>query len=166
MALGLQDEIYGQQVLYRKGNVAYRASDASRLLIDAGAASMACATRFYSLGRQAWFRRGTVDQEPLPTATRFVFGSGLPTTVGYDFSGPWRQSDPSPIQADGDGGDSAWMNEAPSGWTGDTGCDMRALPGVGHMDIVNDDQALQLLAASAHSAQKGAPACVNTQSVP
>jgi hypothetical protein len=46
------------------------------------------------------------------------------------------QVDPDLIKADGDGGDSGWMNEAPRAWTRDPSCDMRALPGVNHIAII------------------------------
>jgi len=84
LALDLQPSVYSNAVLYRSGAKEYRAVDARQLLEDAGAVSMARATTRYSLNRQEWFIRGERG-EPLPIPARFVFGVGVPTTVGYAF---------------------------------------------------------------------------------
>lgn len=155
LALDLQPGVYGDTVLYRDGDTAYRAADAVRLLTDVGASAMAQATQRYSLGDQAWFRAGDVDGEPLTIPSRFVYGTDLATVIGYDLTTP----EPTAIEADGDGGDSAFMNEAPRRWTANPGCDMRGLPGVTHMDIVTDDDALDLFVRAASSGDSAVP-CV------
>lgn len=61
---------------------------------------------------------------------------------------------------DGDGGDSAFMNENPRRWTADPGCDMHGLPGVTHMDILTDDDALDLFVRAASRGDSAVP-CVS-----
>jgi len=176
LALGLQTETYGQNILYRNGSSEYRAHNAQDLLNDGGAAAMAQATSIYSLSQQSWFQRGQIGSAPLAVPSRFVFGTGLATTVGYDFStvpvdgqacpapscsGSFSQSDPTAIQADGDAGDSNWMNSAPSVWTTDPACDLRGLAGVTHMGIIADEDAIGLLASGARAALLGEPLCVS-----
>lgn len=177
MALGLQAGVYGDALLYRNGTREYRAEDALSLLEDAGAVGMARAAERYGLEVQEWFRLGSVEHEPLPVPSRFVFGDGLPTTVGYAFdsvpvrsgtcsvpqcAGFWSAGDPAPIEVDGDAGDSTWMNAAPQVWTLDPGCDIRRLPGVDHMAIVNDPTAVTLLAASARAVGSGSMPCLDS----
>jgi hypothetical protein len=175
LALDLQPSVYGDAVLYRNGTQNYRAGDASALLRDAGAVAMAQATGVYSLDGQEWFRRGSIDGEPLPIPSRFIFGVDLPTTVGYAFdavaprsgscrqpqcAGFWGASGAVAITADGDGGDSTWMNAAPTAWTADPSCDVRTLPGVDHMAIVADTEAIAGLVSVARGAVEGSVPCV------
>ena len=141
MALGLQESVYGQEVLYRLGGKNYQAMDSAGLLVDIGAASMARAQDRYALGKQQWFRQGSEMRQPLGVPTRFVFGNGIPTTYGYDLNG----SNMVELQTDGDGGDSQWMNQAPLRWTADVDCDVLEIPGVGHMEIVTNGVALAAL---------------------
>ncbi len=174
LALGLQPSVYGKAVLYRNGSQAYRASDARTLLRDAGAVAISRATRVYALERQDWFRRGALDGEPLAVPGRFVFGVDLPTTVGYGYdsvalrtgdcahprcAGFWKESDPSAIEADGDGGDSTWMNSAPEAWTSDPSCDIRRLSGVDHMSIVTNADAIARLVSAARGSLAAAVPC-------
>ena len=178
LALDLQTSVYGDAVLYEQGERQYRADDVRALLDDAGALAMSRATGTYALGSQQWFIEGE-QGVPLSAPSRFVYGIGIPTTVGYRYgpsparrpdcrdpscAGFWDQLDPVAIMADGDGGDSSWMNEAPAAWTLDPGCDMRALPGVGHMDVITDDEALALLIASLRGATAGEVPCVSLPS--
>ena len=175
LALDLQESVYGDAVLYRQGENQYRAVDARVLLNDAGALEMGRATEAYSLSDQGWFREGE-QGVPLVVPSRFVYGIGIATTVGYRFeSSPPRdrdcldpvcagfldQTDPPAITADGDGGDSSWMNEAPAAWTFDARCDMRSLPGVGHMDVLTDPTALRLLIESLQGASAQKVPCVS-----
>lgn len=175
LALGLQHGVYGEHVLFRNGDAEYRARDAARLLNDAGAIAMERATVRYALERQTWFRRGDVAHVPLKVPSQFVYGDSLPTVVGYAFApvpprprrclspicaGFMDETDPDLIKADGDGGDSGWMNEAPRAWTRDPSCDMRALPGVNHIAIITDDTALDLLALSIGDLQAGSKPCI------
>ncbi|MSO96110.1 MAG: hypothetical protein EXQ81_10025 [Thermoleophilia bacterium] len=174
LSLGLQSSVYGDAVLYRNGAQDYRATDARALLQDAGAVAMSRATGVYALGRQEWFRRGSVDGEALPVPGRFVFGVDLPTTVGYAYesvavrtvschepqcAGFWNVPDPAVIKADGDGGDSTWMNAAPEAWTSDASCDIRTLPGVDHMTIVTNTDAVEGLVSAARGAVEGSVPC-------
>ena len=154
LALDLQTSVYGDAVLYTQGTRSYRAKDARSLLEDAGALAMSRATDVYSLSLQEWFIEGE-QGVPLLIPSRFVYGIGIPTTVGYRLEDP-----PVAITADGDGGDSSWMNQAPSAWTLDPRCDMRSLPGVGHMDIVTNDDAIALLVESVRGAVIGDVPCV------
>jgi hypothetical protein len=164
LALDLQTGVYGDEVLYRNGFREYRAPAAGQLLIDAGSTEMVRATRRYSLQRQPWFIEGDELGIPLAVPARFVYGSGISTVIGYDFSvphtssdscastgcvGSFTQKDPSQILADGDGGDSSFMNRAPTRWTTDVLCDIKELPGVSHMDIVTTPQAIDLLERTA-----------------
>lgn len=177
LALGLQRSVYGERVLYRNGaDALYRASDASRLLRNAGALAMENATRRYALEAQPWWRAG--DGARLPIAglatTQVVYGSALRTVLGYVFEPAVPPRSPActqpscggfyaaaalPLFGDGDGGDSALMNAAPSRWVG--ACHMRALPRVTHMGILVDVQALDLLERSARATAAGqVPPCV------
>jgi hypothetical protein len=175
LALDLQPSVYGDAVLYRNGGQDYQATDARALLQDAGAVAMSRATDIYSLDGRDWFRRGSVDGEALAVPSRFVFGVELPTTVGYSFdsvavragscqepqcSGFWNAASPALIQADGDGGDSTWMNAAPKAWTSDPACDIQAIPGVNHMEIVTDTDAIQGLVAVAQGSVEGSVPCL------
>ncbi len=177
MALGLQSSVYGDAVLYRNGTREYRADEAGELLNDAGAVAMAQAMKTYGLDAQEWFRVGAVERVPLPVPVRVVFGDGLTTTVGYDFDGIpprsgtcsepqcagfWSTVDPAPIEADGDAGDSTWMNAAPEVWTLDPVCDIRRLPGVDHMAIVTDATAVALLTASARAMESEPMPCLDS----
>ena len=174
LALDLQESVYGDAVLYEQGDTRYQATDARTLLDDAGALAMSRATQAYSLSEQGWFREGE-QGVPLVVPSRFVYGIGIATTVGYRFqpapprkpdctkpacAGFLDQADPASITSDGDGGDSSWMNEAPSAWTLDVRCDMRSLPGVGHMDILTDQAALGLLIDSLQGASAGEVPCL------
>jgi hypothetical protein len=174
LALDLQPSVYGKAVLYRNGAKDYRATDAKSLLRDAGAVAMSRATAVYSLGRQDWFRLGSIDGKSLPVASRFVFGVDLPTTVGYSYdsaavrtgsceqpqcAGFWNVANPAVIEADGDGGDSTWMNAAPTDWTSDPSCDIRKLPGVDHMAIVTNTDAIKGLVSAARGSVKGSVPC-------
>jgi hypothetical protein len=175
LALDLQPSVYGDAVLYRNGDRDYRAGDARELLDDAGALSMERATGYYSLAGQDWFRDGDVGRRPLPVPGRFVYGTALPTTVGYAFAevsprpqtctqpgcaGFMAQLKPDVIESNGDGGDSAWMNEAPARWTSDPGCDMRSLPGVNHMDVVTNVDAVNLLVTVATGSNPDGVPCL------
>ncbi len=175
LALDLQPSVYGDAVLYRNGVQEYRATQARALLQDAGAVAMSRATDVYSLDAQTWFRRGTVDGEALQVASRFVFGVDLATTAGYAYdsvavrtgsceepqcAGFWNVWSPVAIQADGDGGDSTWMNAAPKAWTKDPACDIRTLPGVNHMTIVTNPDAIQALVSVARGSLEGSVPCV------
>ncbi len=175
LALDLQESVYGDRVLYTNGNWEYRADDVALLLNDAGALAMLRATNYYRLNDQDWFRLGDVHRKPLTVESRFVYGNGIPTTVGFDYeevparspecldpscAGFSDQQYPGLIQANGDGGDNAWMNEAPKRWTEDTACDTRALPGVSHMKIVDNSDALGLLVNSVRNLQAGQRGCV------
>lgn len=142
MGLGLQESIYGAEVLYIRDGQEYRAADSAQLLVDVGATSMARSQDLYSLGEQQWFLQGSDLRQPLSMPTRFVFGSGIPTTYGYVLDGV----DAIELHTDGDGGDSRWMNEAPLRWTADPDCDVLEIPGVGHMDVVTNEVALAALA--------------------
>lgn len=151
MALGLQPEVYADTVLYRGEaingeSVLYRATDTVQLLNDRGARAMAQATKRYSLNSRPWFQKGNRFGQQLPVPARFVFGSDLSTTIGFDFSSP---NQPRPIMSDGDGGDSSFMNRAPKNWTRSVACDMRELPGVSHMEIITNPVALNLLSQTA-----------------
>ena len=174
LGLDLQPSIYGEAVLYRNGAKHYRATDARTLLRDAGATAMARATDLYALDGQEWFRRGSISGEALPVPTRFVFGVDLPTTVGYAYdsvavragscqepqcAGFWGVPDPAVIEADGDGGDSTWMNAAPEAWTLDPSCDIRRLPGVDHMAIVTNADAIDGLVSAARGSATGSVPC-------
>ena len=53
------------------------------------------------------------------------------------------------------------MNQAPAAWTRDPGCDMRGLPGVGHMDVLTNDDAIDLLIQSLLGAAAGDVPCVS-----
>jgi len=177
MGLGLQSSVYGDAVLFTNGDREYRAADAADLLDDAGAVAMGRATARYSLDDQDWFRQGSVAHEQLPIPSRFVFGIDLPTTVGYAFddvdertgtcdepecTGFWNSTSPAPIEADGDGGDSSWMNRAPEAWTPDPSCDIRTLPGVNHMDIVTNAEAVSGLIVAARASVGGVVPCAPT----
>ena len=174
LALGLQSSVYGDAVLYRNGVQDYRATDARSLLQDAGAVAMARATNVYALDGQSWFRRGSIDGKSLPVPSRFVFGVDLSTTVGYIYAsaavrsescyqpqcaGFWSAPSPVMITADGDGGDSTWMNAAPKAWTADPSCDIRTLPGVDHMTIVTNTDAIEGLVSVAQGSVKGSVPC-------
>ena len=174
LGLDLQSSVYGDAVLYRNGAKEYQATDAKSLLRDAGAVSMSRATAVYSLGDQDWFRRGSIDGEALPVPSRFVFGVDLPTTVGYSYesvavragscnqpqcAGFWGVTDPAVIRADGDGGDSTWMNAAPKAWTTNPSCDIRTLPGVDHMAIVTNTDAIKGLVSAARGSVNGSVPC-------
>jgi hypothetical protein len=113
---------------------------------------------------------------PLNVPSRFVFGIGTETTVGYRFAsvptraadcvtpectGFYSQPDQAPIQADGDGGDSTWMNAAPARWTQDVACDVQRIPGAGHMDILTNSAALGALTLVAQPTSDGAVPCLN-----
>jgi hypothetical protein len=176
LGLDLQSSVYGDAVLYRNGANHYRATDAKALLHDAGAVAMSRATDVYSLDGQAWFRRGSTEGEALPVPSRFVYGVGLPTTVGYFYdsvavrtgscdqpecAGFWNAPRPSPIEVDGDGGDSTWMNAAPKAWTSDPTCDILTLPGIDHMAIVTNTDAVAGLVSAARGAAKGSVPCFN-----
>ena len=174
LALDLQPSVYGDAVLYRNGTQDYRATDARTLLQDAGAVAMARATKLYALGAKSWFRRGAIDGKALPIPSRFVFGVDLSTTVGYVYdsvavrsgscyqpqcAGFWSAPSPVVITADGDGGDSTWMNSAPKAWTADPACDIRTLPGVDHMTIVTNTDAIEGLVSVARGSVKGSVPC-------
>ena len=175
LALGLQTSVYGDAVLYEQGSTMYQANDAQSLLDDAGALAMSRATDAYSLSSEEWFIKGEQGL-PLVIPARFVYGIGMPTTVGYRYepsaarqpdctdpscAGFMDQMAPVAITADGDGGDSSWMNQAPAAWTRDPGCDMRGLPGVGHMDVLTNDDAIDLLIQSLLGAAAGDVPCVS-----
>ena len=175
LALDLQPSVYGDTVLYRNGTKEYRATDARALLRDAGALEMSRATGAYTLEDQDWFRRGSIDGEPLPIPSRFVFGVDLATTVGYayDFvavrtgscqepecAGFWSAVSPSVITSDGDGGDRTLMNAAPKAWTSSPACDIRTIPGVDHMKIVTNPEAIAGLVSTAHGSVEGSIPCV------
>ncbi len=157
LALDLQTSVYGDAVLYTQGTRSYRAEDARALLNDVGALAMSRATGVYSLNSQEWFMKGE-QGVPLVIPSRFVYGVDIPTTVGYRLEDP-----PVAITADGDGGDSSWMNQAPAAWTLEPGCDMGALPGVGHMDILTNDDAIALLTETVQGATAGDVPCVATR---
>jgi hypothetical protein len=174
LALDLQPSVYGDAVLYRNGTKEYRATDARALLQVAGAVEMSRATGAYTLEDQDWFRRGSIDGEPLPIPRRFVFGVELATTVGYayDFvavrtgscqepecAGFWSAISPSVITSDGDGGDRTLMNAAPKAWTSSPACDIRTIPGVDHKKIVTDPDAITGLVATAHGSVEGSIPC-------
>ena len=174
LALGLQSSVYGDQVLYRWGGEEYRASDAQRLLREAGARDVARATDRYALERQAWFRKGAEEHIPLSVPTRVVFGTDLPTTVGFDFqrerpvdptcgdplcAEPYYQDYPGTIQAAGDSGDSGWMNRAPQAWLAHPLCEIREFEFVGHMDIFENPEVLRLLVANARDIPLGIDSC-------
>jgi len=164
MALDLQSSVYGDTVLYTIDEREYQAADNAALLAAGGAMAMARATERYALQQQEWFAGGDESGVPLPVPARFVYGTDLPTTIGYAFDaapGLGAQSDAPAIEADGDAGDSALMNEAPARWTADTACDMRGLPGVTHMAIVTDADAIDLLVAVARGGAAGDVPCVN-----
>jgi len=176
LALDLQPSVYGDAVLYRNGDHEYRARDARELLDDAGALSMERATDHYSLAGQDWFRDGDVERRPLPVPGRFVYGTDLPTTIGYTFAdvatrpescaqpqcaGFMAQLKPAVIESNGDGGDSAWMNEVPAHWTNDPSCDMRSLPGVTHNDVITNVDAVNLLVAVAAGSSPEEVPCVS-----
>lgn len=164
MALDLQYSVYGDNVLYTIGDRKIRAIDNTSLLKEGGAVSMARATVRYALQRQEWFTLGDESGVPLPVPARFIFGTDIPTTVGYSFDaepGIRYQSDARNIEAKGDGGDSAWMNEAPARWTDDRTCDMQEFPGVTHMAIVTDVDAVGLLATVARAGATGNVPCLN-----
>ncbi len=157
LALDLQTSVYGDAVLYTQGTRSYRAEDARALLDDVGALAMSRATGVYSLNTQEWFIEGE-QGVPLVIPSRFVYGVDIPTTVGYRLEDPLVA-----ITADGDGGDSSWMNEAPAAWTLEPGCDMRSLPGVGHMDILTNDDAVALLTETVQGASAGDVPCVSAR---
>jgi hypothetical protein len=174
LALDLQPSVYGDTVLYRNGTKEYRATDARALLQDAGAVAMSRATGAYTLEDQDWFRRGSIDGEPLPIPSRFVFGVDLATTVGYAFdfvavrtgscqepecAGFWNVANPVVITSDGDGGDSTLMNAAPKAWTSSPACDIRTIPGIDHMKIVMNPDAIAGLVATAHGSVEGSIPC-------
>ncbi|CAB4833794.1 unannotated protein [freshwater metagenome] len=174
LALDLQPSVYGDTVLYRNGTKEYRATDARALLQDAGALEMSRATGAYTLEDQDWFRRGSINGDPLPIPSRFVFGVDLVTTVGYayDFvavrtgscqepecAGFWSAVSPSVVTSDGDGGDSTLMNAAPKTWTSSPACDIRTIPGVDHMKIVTDPEAIAGLVATSHGSVEGSIPC-------
>ena len=178
LALNLQPSVYGDAVLYRNGTREYDARDARTLLNDAGAVAMSRATDVYSLDSQDWFRRGATNGESLPIPSRFVFGVDMPTTVGYQYdsvavrtgachepqcSGFWKVADPTTITSDGDSGDSTWMNAAPRTWTADQACDIRALPGINHMAIVTNADAVAGLIATAQGAVSGKVPCIGAK---
>ncbi|WP_206537821.1 lipase/acyltransferase domain-containing protein [Prochlorococcus sp. MIT 0702] len=163
LALDLQPSVYANNVLYRNGAKEYLAKDTRQLLKDVGAISMLRATDYYALSNQNWFRKGEIDHLPLPIRSRFIYGNGIPTTIGFDYqsishhdgqcvkpscAGFLNSESPNQIQADGDGGDSKWMNEAPMRWTSNPACEMRVLPDVGHMEIIENDEAIAHLAKS------------------
>lgn len=155
LALDLQTSVYGDAVLYTQGTRSYRAKDARALLDDVGALAMSRATGVYSLNVQEWFIEGE-QGVPLVIPSRFVYGVDIPTTVGYRLEDPLVA-----ITADGDGGDSSWMNQAPAAWTLEPGCDMRSLPGVGHMDILINDEAIALLTETVQGAIAGDIPCIS-----
>jgi hypothetical protein len=164
MALGLQSSVYGDNVLYMIGDRKIRAVDDVVLLQEGGAIAMARATERYALQHQEWFMLGDDSGVPLPVPARFVYGTTIPTTVGYAFDAVpdiGDQPDAPAIEADGDGGDSAWMNEAPARWTDDPKCDMQGLPGITHMGIVTDVHAVGLLATVARAGAVGNVPCLN-----
>ena len=164
LALDLQYSVYGDNVLYKIGEEEFRALDNTSLLQEGGAVAMARATERYALQRQEWFTSGDESGVPLPVPARFVYGIDLPTTVGYAFDAAPEisdQPDAPSIEADGDGGDSAWMNEAPARWTSDRRCDMLGLPGIKHMAIVTDADAVRLLATVARGGVADDVPCLN-----
>ena len=175
LALDLQPSVYGDAVLYRNGTKEYRATDARALLQDAGAVAMSRATGAYTLENQDWFRRGSIDGKALPIPSRFVFGVDLTTTVGYSYdsvavrtglcqepecAGFWSAVSPSVITSDGDGGDSTMMNAAPKAWTSSPSCDIRTIPGVDHMKIVTNSEAIAGLVSTANGSVEGSIPCV------
>ncbi|MEJ6741028.1 MAG: hypothetical protein QNL59_10925 [Actinomycetota bacterium] len=176
MGLDLQESVYGENILYKVGAREYRAADNEALLASGGAISMARATKRYGLQRQDWYASGDERGQPLPIPGRFVYGSNLPTTVGYTYSVPissagcttpqcaglLSQASVAEIQSDGDGGDSAWMNEAPGRWTTDVQCDLRSLPGISHMAIVTNSDAIDLLIRVAREGISGDVPCVSS----
>ena len=175
LALDLQPSVYADSILYTVGKREFRATDTESLLRIGGAEQMARATSRYGLQRQEWFASGDESRVPLPIPARFVYGTGLPTTIGYAFADPFSknascsesdcvglgdQVDVPAISADGDGGDSTMMNAAPARWTKDPGCEMRALPGVTHFGVVTDALAIDLLVAVARPGTNGEVLCV------
>ena len=175
LALDLQPSVYGDAVLYRNGTKEYRATDARALLQDSGAVAMSRATGAYTLEDQDWFRRGSINGEPLPIPSRFVFGVDLTTTVGYSYdsvavragscqepecAGFWNVANPDVITSDGDGGDSTLMNAAPKAWTSSPSCDIRTIPGVDHMKIVTNPEAIAGLVSTANGSVEGSIPCV------
>ena len=175
LALDLQSSVYSDSILYTVGEREFRATDTESLLRIGGAEQMARATSRYGLQRQEWFATGDESGVPLSIPARFVYGIGLPTTIGYAFAeSPANnancseptcvelsdQVDVPTISADGDGGDSTMMNAAPSRWTKDPGCEMRELPGVTHFQIVTDALAIDLLVAVARPGARGEVTCV------
>jgi hypothetical protein len=175
LGLDLQPSVYGENLLYVVGDREFRAKDNKALLEAGGAVSMARASQRYGLQQQEWFVTGDERGEPLPVPGRFVYGTNLPTTAGYVFSvakaplgcttpqcaGLLGQAGVTEIQTDGDGGDSAWMNEAPARWTSDARCDLRGLPGITHMGIVTNSDAVDLLTHIARQGASGDVPCVS-----
>jgi hypothetical protein len=175
MGLDLQPSVYGENLLYKVGDREFRAKDNKALLEAGGAVSMARASQRYGLQQQEWFAAGDERGEPLPVPGRFVYGTNLPTTAGYVFSvanaplgcttpqcaGLLSQAEVTEIQTDGDGGDSGWMNEAPARWTSDARCDLRGLPGITHMGIVTNSDAVDLLIRIAREGANGDVPCVS-----
>ena len=101
-----------------------------------------------------------MEHLPLSVPTRVVVGTKLPTTVGFEFqregpvdpscrhplcAAPYYQDDPGKIQAEGDSGDSDWMNRAPRAWLANPLCEIREFEFVSHMDIFENPEVLQLL---------------------
>ena len=174
LALGLQNSVYGEEVLYRWGQSVYRASDVESLLREAGALEIARATGRYALDKQTWFQKGARDHKPLPVPTRVVFETDLPTTAGFSFAreqatdtycktpqcgGLYSQDDPALIQTSGDKGDSHWMNQAPRTWLKDSKCEMKKLALVSHMEIFENIQVLSYLMETVKEVASGHDSC-------
>ncbi len=174
LALGLQSSVYGEEILYRWGQISYRAKDVRALLREGGAVAMARATDRYALDNQAWFQKGARDHEPLPVPTRVVFGTDLPTTAGFAFArehapdpnctnpqcgGLYSQDHPALIQTMGDQGDSGWMNRAPRVWLKHPACEMKEFAFVSHMEIFENANVLRLLMETVRDIASGTDTC-------
>jgi len=98
----------------------------------------------------------------LPTEVGFIFRQLLPAdpTCTHPTCGEFYHQDyPEVIEAEGDTGDSGWMNRAPQAWLADPTCEIRELLYVGHMDIFNNADALDFLVTSTQEVVLGVDPC-------
>ena len=174
-ALGLESEMYEGREIFRVGLEPYFASTIPDLLSFARAVDTEKALGRYELTQQTWYQKGSQLREALSIPARFVYGSEIPTTMGYSFEaaqpsppacrepscGPLYSRDyPGLIQMEGDGGMNGIMTRAPMHWTADPACEMRAIPGIQHMDIFDNEAAIRMATELAGEVLSGDLSCL------
>ena len=61
---------------------------------------------------------------------------------------------------EGDGGMNGIMTRAPIRWTADPTCEMRAMPGIQHMDIFDNEAAIRMATELAGEVLSGDLSCL------